>query len=91
MRSGPGTGFAISADGSVIVGENSLAGAVRWPTPSTIEVLGGQSAYGVSFDGSVVVGRGDVTAFRWTESNGVQDLGTLSEGFSSEARGTSGN
>jgi probable HAF family extracellular repeat protein len=44
--------------------------------------LGAELAYAVSADGSVVVGglerlRAGYTAFRWTASGGMQDLGTL--------------
>ena len=54
--------------------------------------LGGDDseAYGVSADGAVVVGwaqnaAGQRRAFRWTESDGMEDLGTLPGGNDSSA------
>jgi probable HAF family extracellular repeat protein len=85
--------LAISADGSVIVGEARDASgfwrAFRW-TASTgmqdIGTLGGpeSAAYSVSSDGTVIVGTsltsgstGSDHAFRWTATTGMQDLRSL--------------
>ena len=64
----------------------SLLATVAWSQSLTwLGVLPGGDwswAYGVSADGSVVVGwarnaAGQLRAFRWTASGGMQDLGTL--------------
>ncbi len=85
--------IAISADGSVIVGEARDARgfwrAFRW-TASTgmqdIGTLGGpeSAAYAVNKDGSVIVGTsltsgstGSNHSFVWTSTNGMQDLKTI--------------
>lgn len=81
---------AVSADGSVIVGEIMFSWfdtrPVRW-TPNGLEILGGGPfqggiAYGVSADGSVVVGgmyrRPGV--FVWTEKAGLQMLPVPNKG-----------
>ena len=72
----------VSADGSVIVGNN-----IRWTAPGQIDnfgFLGGNnvtSAAGVSSDGQVVAGFSETSpdrfahAFRWTPATGIQDLG----------------
>lgn len=95
----PGGNFslasAVSANGDVVVGwSDTGAGfdAFRW-TPNTGMVSLGrasQFAYGVSRDGSVVVGSYLTDnlrerAFRWTEAQGLQDLGTLPGGDTSVA------
>jgi probable HAF family extracellular repeat protein len=84
---------AISADGSVIVGEATDASgfwrAFRW-TASTgmvdMGTLGGPEAapFAVNADGSVIVGTSLTSgesasngAFVWTKKNGMQDLKTL--------------
>ncbi len=81
---------AISADGSVIVGDGAAPTgqqrAVRW-TQSTGTVPltdffgpSGGSAYGVSADGSVIVGYHQLfegkgsEAFLWTQASGIQSL-----------------
>ncbi|MDX2118996.1 MAG: transglutaminase domain-containing protein [Planctomycetota bacterium] len=92
--------FAVSADGTVVVGYSTNAAgqrrAFRW-TPSggmqDLDVLtSGEwiTAYDVSSDGNVVVGAGDLGAFRWTASGGMQELCT-SEGEAALALGVSAN
>lgn len=94
--------YAISADGSVVVGRGYKSGigkrAFRWTTHAGMQdlgTLGGDTseARGVSADGSVVVGwatdaSGAKRAFRWTAQTGIQDLGTLG-GDESEANSVS--
>jgi hypothetical protein len=46
----------------------------------TSALPGAIAAYAVSADGSVVVGGTGYTAFRWTASGGIQDLGTPAAG-----------
>ena len=93
---------AVSADGSVVVGQaDNAAGqprAFRWTAQTGMQdlgTLGGESSYAwaVSADGSVVVGvitivAGQGHAFRWTAQTGMQDLGTLG-GESSSATAVS--
>jgi probable HAF family extracellular repeat protein len=108
---------AVSADGSIVVGEgwSTASGefmeAYRWSAAGGLQGLGfmtstdtsmnlmGSQAYGVSGDGSVIVGtgfagRGDplvgldaasYQAFRWTVAGGMQGLGFLQGGDTSEA------
>jgi probable HAF family extracellular repeat protein len=67
-----------------------LATPTGWSQSLTwLGTLGGDwsRAYGVSADGSVVVGMaqnaaGELLAFRWTASGGMQDLGTLDGAWS---------
>jgi uncharacterized membrane protein len=98
--------YGLSADGNTIVGVMGGPGpdhAYRRVGNGPLQDLGvGQYdrsyAYGVSGDGSVVVGHGEFTqggqpfgqAFRWTESTGLQFLGTLHPGSRiSDAKGIS--
>jgi uncharacterized membrane protein len=92
------TARAVSADGSTIVGQESLGfKAVRWdgtagPIPlfPTSQTLFG-SASDVSRDGSVIVGTNVLSpnAFRWSASDGITPImGPLSF---IEARGVSGD
>ena len=83
--------YAVSADGSVVVGRaRNAAGqwrAFRWTQATGMQDLGTLGGYSsmandVSADGSVVVGYavnadGLERAFRWTEAGGMQDLGVL--------------
>ncbi|MCE1244985.1 MAG: autotransporter domain-containing protein [Oryzomicrobium sp.] len=102
---GPNGGFyssayGVSADGSVVVGEN-LDRAFRWTEATGMVSLGtlnnGSSSYanGVSADGSVVVGydveaaSSQQRAFRWTEANGMVSLGMLNNGSNSYATAVS--
>ena len=91
---------AVSADGSVVVGEsNSTNGnrAFRWTNNVMTDLgtlTGGNYSYAnaVSADGNVVVGYSGSTnggrAFRWT-NNVMTDLGTLTGGSYSGASGVS--
>lgn len=80
--------FAVSADGSVSVGESNTsfsAIAVRWAPAGVPQALSNEpgftysSASGVSANGAVVVGRGSSpaignVAFRWTSQGGMVGL-----------------
>jgi len=83
--------YAVSADGSVVVGKSENAAgrfhAFRWTESGGMQDLGTlpggrySYAFAVSADGSVVVGwatnaAGYDRAFRWTASGGMQDLNT---------------
>lgn len=85
-------GFAISADGRVVVGlsESDLGDqAFRWTTNGNLQGLGmlagytaSSAAHAVSADGSVVVGVSSASAdsfraFTWTAATGMQPLGEL--------------
>lgn len=89
------SGFSVSADGTVIVGRSQDSRGVwrgfRWEN-WVMHPLGdgGSSAASVSINGNVVVGDapnadGHSYAFRWTQSEGMQNLGTLPGGGSSSA------
>jgi probable HAF family extracellular repeat protein len=85
--------LAISADGSVVVGEardgSGFWRAFRWTAATGMQdigTLGGpeSAAYAVNKDGSVIVGTsltsgstGSNHAFRWTATTGIQDLRSL--------------
>ncbi|RUL85281.1 HAF repeat-containing PEP-CTERM protein [Tautonia sociabilis] len=82
--------YAISADGSTIVGQSG-AQAFRWTEAGGMVGLGDldggsfiSRAYAVSSDGRVIVGVGRSgsgdEAFRWTESGGMVALGDLDGG-----------
>jgi probable HAF family extracellular repeat protein len=86
--------YAVSADGSVIVGHSDNSSnqgrAFRWTSGGMTDLgtLGGDYSYAraVSADGSVVVGYaensgGHARAFRWTAS-GMTDLGNLGGSYS---------
>jgi len=79
--------FAVSADGSVVVGTSSSE-AFRWTSGGGMVGLGdlpggvvASFARDVSADGSVVVGKGESAsgpeAFLWTSSGGMQNLRDL--------------
>jgi uncharacterized membrane protein len=85
----PSTAHAVSADGRVIVGEQTsqigFSFGVRWVDGRQEGIVGPQGpvgdAYGVNGDGTAVVGRQcrpqsivDQTAWLWTASKGVQCL-----------------
>src|SRR5712692_7007018 len=84
-----GQANAVSADGNVIVGisydsTTFLGHAFRWWAGGVQDLgnLGFESgAQGVSADGSVVVGSAPVLgltrAFRWTPTNGIEDLNNV--------------
>ena len=96
---------AVSADGSVVIGEADIANgdsrAFRWTggVMTSLGTLSGGSssgANGVSADGSVVVGYASNAsnqgrAFRWTSAGGMENLGTLPGGDDSAAYGVSSN
>lgn len=93
---GTSTAWAISGDGSVIVGSASSANgteAFRWTASTGMLGLGDISgsgsflsfAQGVSADGSVIVGMSSrrwpiARAFRWTANGGMIDLGAFPGG-----------
>ncbi|GIV58795.1 MAG: hypothetical protein KatS3mg042_1708 [Rhodothermaceae bacterium] len=90
-----GVASSVSYDGSLsggwyFDGETGRDTPFRWTEASGMDILfegaNGAFVWGVSGDGSVCVGSiGAVRrAFRWTETTGVQDLGTLG-GLESEA------
>jgi probable HAF family extracellular repeat protein len=95
---------AVSADGSVVVGNSSSTGSIflpwteafRWTETGGMvgfgDLGGGQfesKANAVSADGSVVVGTTG-EAFRWTAAEGMVGLGDLpGAGFQSAAHGVS--
>lgn len=88
--------YAVSADGSVVVGASG-GQAYRWSRTGVFQLLGdlpggilGSIAYGVSGDGSVVVGYGTATgqrqqAFRWTTQDGMVPLPEFGDTTSSIA------
>jgi probable HAF family extracellular repeat protein len=98
------TPWAVSRDGSVIVGEVHVTGmgqhAFRWTAPTGMVDLGVPTGsiqshgIGVSGYGSVVGGYVEVNpynAFRWTPSAGFELLGTPVGGTDSSGGGVSGN
>ena len=85
---------AVSADGSVIVGDCCVLSsrqAYRWTEAIGMVGLGvlpgetliNSRARGVSFDGDVVVGSSLSSAYRWTAAGGMVDLGDLPGGSDS--------
>ena len=83
------TARAISADGSIVVGQ-AAGGAARWTDQDGWVNLPFDFASGVSADGSVVVGSTNGSgAIRWTLQGGPQSLGILPGYFSSHATSVS--
>lgn len=82
--------FAISGDGSTIVGSSYTSGAgqyaVRWDAEGRVHALaprnpsGTSRALATSHDGSTIVGT-DGRAFVWDEAHGLRDLRVLLEGL----------
>jgi len=96
------TAYAISADGSTVIGDASVPNslAFRWTQATGMVPLGvlvnvsHSFARGVSNDGSVVVGWADLggpRAFRWTAVQGIVSLGVLNGGHASFASGVNGD
>lgn len=99
-----GEAYAVSSNGSVVVGvaylEDGRRQAFRWSAGEGVQLLGTfggsggiSEAKGVSADGAFVVGRtqiddGTYRAFRWSEDEGMRDLGAP-EGVSSIAQSVS--
>lgn len=89
---GASTGWAISSDGNVIVGDSSSSAgleAFRWTETEGMQSIGdlpGGDHYawatGISADGEIIVGSSfsslGLEAFRWTIDDGMQGLGDLS-------------
>jgi probable HAF family extracellular repeat protein len=75
---------AVSDDGSAVVGTfrvpPSPSDAFRWTIGGSFQILGSGVPFDVSSDGRVIVGDRDTGSFRWTESTGFVDLGTLPGG-----------
>jgi uncharacterized membrane protein len=75
-HNGPVQAWALSADGSTLVGSGNLTPGIveawRWSGQSFIQPLGltDHAALGVSYDGSVIVGRGWNGGWRWSTSTG---------------------
>jgi probable HAF family extracellular repeat protein len=83
--------FATTRDGSTVVGQSGTAG-FRWSIGSNPQSLGTRdsTALGVNADGSVIVGQmpndgGNAHAFRWTQAEGLVDLGVLSSDLETHA------
>jgi uncharacterized membrane protein len=85
---GHSLGMAISANGSVIVGDAVVTGlgdrAYRWTAATGMVALSspqfwlGTHASGTNAAGDVIVGWAEVGyAFRWTLSGGMENLGTI--------------
>ncbi len=80
---GESRAYAISADGSTVVGTSDFTGSqqftpFRWTSATGMQDIGDPnrdavSAWGVSLNGSTIVGGGRY-AFRWTATGGIEDL-----------------
>jgi len=80
----------VSADGSVIVGwsydSNSIYRVFKWTEATGMQDIGAgdySKAYGVSADGSMIIVDIYPSAYRWTQTGGLEDLGTLGGNSSS--------
>jgi len=80
----------VSADGSVIVGwsydSNSIYRVFKWTEATEMQDIGAgdySKAYGVSADGSMIIVDIYPSAYRWTQTGGLEDLGTLGGNSSS--------
>jgi probable HAF family extracellular repeat protein len=79
-------GYALSADGSVIVGRHHAGvtwRAFRWSLADGLQALHTQDSYAfdVSANGSVVVGMTSGTGFRWSANRGYEELPRTWPGF----------
>jgi probable HAF family extracellular repeat protein len=78
----PGTShaYAVSYDGSTVVGRVNATNAFRWTAETGLVDLGEGTPHAVSANGSTVVGEhsvpefGGARAFRWTAATGKQSL-----------------
>lgn len=87
FSAGTSEAFAVSADGTTVVGSSDWLPTMssvpfRWTAEGGLQDLelgpGVEgTAYAVSADGSVVVGTAAGGAFRWTQEGGAIDLGML--------------
>ncbi len=90
-----GDAFAVSADGSVVVGRLNGSGLgagvpFRWTAEDGMQVLADSgTARGVSADGSVVVGEVRHQAFLWTAAGGRQSLDGMGASAMSAAHAVS--
>jgi hypothetical protein len=79
--------YAVSSDGSTVVGSSTVGQALRWTRTGGFEELGslpgetGAVAHSVSFDGSVIVGRSGSQLFRWTSATGMMGIANLPAGY----------
>jgi hypothetical protein len=65
----------VSADGSVILGENQSGETVRWENSASTIIGPVRGASAISADGSTIVGYGtDKRAYIWDADNGVRNL-----------------
>lgn len=97
---GPSLAWAVSADGTTVVGSGGGSGdAFSWTRSTGLVNLGplpqrpqdGTTAFGVSGEGSVIVGRNgaDSGAIRWTQATGWQLIpGSLYEAMGVSANGS---
>jgi uncharacterized membrane protein len=89
MFAGDSSAVAVSADGSIVVGQGSLANgttfAYRWTAAGGVENIGDFTPIGISADGSIVVGTrsfmdGDTfrsEAYRWTAATGAKAISEM--------------
>ena len=68
--------LAVSADGSVVIGESGFNNAFRWTAGTGMEAIGSFTPAAVSADGNVVVGSSTAEglAMVWTPDGGAQSL-----------------